>query len=109
MKKKVPRYKTCEAAERFLEQDLTDYLDQKNFTPATFELLPKTRQVNLRFSEPLLYAVRQQKAQEGISCQNFILRAVEGSLKRNPLKPMKNAGPIKSEYRRPHSLVLGEA
>ena len=62
MKKKVPRFKTDEEAERFLERDLTDYLNLKNFTPVTFELLPKTRQVNLRFSEPLLNAVRRRKA-----------------------------------------------
>ena len=81
MKKKVPRFKTDQEAEQFLERDLTDYLNLKQFTPITFELLPKTRQVNLRFSEPLLNAVRQRAAQEGISYQKFIRRAVEGSLK----------------------------
>ena len=87
MKKKVPKFKTDQEAEQFLEQDLTDYLDLKQFTPVTFELLPKTRQVNLRFSEPLLNAVRQRAAQEGISYQKFIRRAVEGSLKKKP-KPL---------------------
>ncbi len=84
MKKKVPRFKTDQEAEQFLEQDLTDYLNLKNFIPVTFELLPKTKQVNLRFSEPLLNAVRQRAAQEGISYQKFIRRAVEGSLKKKP-------------------------
>ncbi len=84
MKKKVPRFKTDQEAEQFLERDLTAYLNLKNFTPVTFELLPKTRQVNLRFSEPLLNAVRQRAAQEGISYQKFIRRAVEGSLKKKP-------------------------
>lgn len=84
MKKKVPRFKTDQEAEQFLERDLTDYLNLKQFTPVTFELLPKTRQVNLRFSEPLLNAVRQRAAQEGISYQKFIRRAVEGSLKKKP-------------------------
>ncbi len=84
MKKKVPRFKIDREAEQFLDRDLTDYLDLKNFTPVTFELLPKTKQVNLRFSEPLLNAVRQQAAQEGISYQKFIRRAVEGSLKKKP-------------------------
>ena len=46
MSKQIPRFKTDEEAEQFLEQDLTDYLDPKNFTPVTFELLPKTKQVN---------------------------------------------------------------
>ena len=84
MKKKVPRFKTDREAERFLDRDLTDYLNLKNFTPVTFELLPKTKQVNLRFSEPLLNAVRKQAEREGISYQKFIRRAVEGSLKKKP-------------------------
>ena len=84
MKKKVPRFKTDREAERFLDRDLTDYLNLKNFTPVTFELLPKTKQVNLRFSEPLLNAVRKRAEQEGISYQKFIRRAVEGSLKKKP-------------------------
>lgn len=84
MKKKVPRFKTDREAERFLDRDLTDYLNLKNFTSVTFELLPKTKQVNLRFSEPLLNAVRQRAEQEGISYQKFIRRAVEGSLKKKP-------------------------
>ena len=84
MKKKVPGFKTDQEAEQFLDRDLTDYLNLKQFTPVTFELLPKTRQVNLRFSEPLLNAVRQRAAQEGISYQKFIRRAVEGSLKKKP-------------------------
>ena len=84
MKKKVPRFKSDQEAEQFLDRDMTDYLNLKNFTPVTFELLPKTKQVNLRFSEPLLNAVRQRAEQEGISYQKFIRRAVEGSLKKKP-------------------------
>lgn len=80
MKNNVPRFKTDQEAERFLARDLTHYLDLKNFTPVTFELLPKTRQVNLRFSEPLLSAVRERADEEGISYQKYIRRAVEGSL-----------------------------
>ncbi len=84
MKKKIPRFKTDQEAEQFLDRDLTDYLNLKQFTPVTFELLPKTKQVNLRFSEPLFAAVRKRAEQEGISYQKFIRRAVEGSLKKKP-------------------------
>ena len=84
MKKNVPKFKTDREAERFLDRDLTDYLNLKNFTPVTFESLPKTKQVNLRFPEPLLNAVRKRAEQEGISYQKFIRRAVEGSLKKKP-------------------------
>ena len=80
MKKNVPKFKTDQEARQFLARDLTDYLDLTNFTPVAFELLPKTRQVNLRFSEPLLSAVRERAEEEGISYQKYIRRAVEGSL-----------------------------
>ena len=86
MSKKIPRFKTDEEAGQFLEQDLTDYLDPKNFTPITFELLPKTKQVNLRFSSALLAAVRKQAMQEGISYQKFVRRAVEESLNKSNAK-----------------------
>lgn len=79
-KKKVPEFKSDEEAEAFLEQDLTDYLDLANFAEVSFEFLPKTKQVNLRFPEPLLAAVRQKAKQEGISYQKYIRRAVEKSL-----------------------------
>ena len=74
-KKKVPAFKSDEEAAEFLEQDLTDYLDLANFTEVSFEFLPKTKQVNLRFPEPLLAAVRQKAKQEGISYQRYIRRA----------------------------------
>ena len=80
MKKKVPRFRTDREAEQFLDQDLTDYLNLEDFTPVTFELLPKTKQINLRFSAPLLAAVREQAKREGISYQKFVRRAVEDSL-----------------------------
>lgn len=79
-KKKVPEFKSDEEAAEFLEQDPTDYLDLANFTEVSFEFLPKTKQVNLRFPEPLLEAVRQKAKQEGISYQRYIRRAVEKSL-----------------------------
>ncbi|WP_179137211.1 CopG family antitoxin [Candidatus Entotheonella palauensis] len=79
-KKKVPALKSDEEAEDFLEQDLTDYLDLDTFTQVSFEFLPKTKQVNLRFPAPLLAAVRQKAKQEGISYQKYIRRAVEKSL-----------------------------
>ena len=80
MKKKVPKLKSDKDAEKFLDQDLTDYINLKNFTSVNFEMLPKDKQVNLRFSEQLLAAVRQKAEQEGISYQKYIRKAVEESL-----------------------------
>ena len=79
-KKNVPAFKSDEDAEAFLDQDLTDYLDLAHFAEVSFEFLPKTKQVNLRFPAPLLAAVRQKAKQEGISYQKYIRRAVEKSL-----------------------------
>ncbi|MDR4487966.1 MAG: CopG family antitoxin [Nitrospirales bacterium] len=80
MKKKVPKLKSDKEAKKFLKQNLTDYIDLKHFTSVNFEMLPKDKQVNLRFSEPLLAAVRQKAKQEGISYQKYIRKAVEESL-----------------------------
>ena len=78
--KKVPELKSDKEAEEFLEQDLTDYIDLKNFNQVSFEFLPKTKKVNIRFPEQLLDAVRQKAKHEGMSYQKYIRRAVEESL-----------------------------
>jgi predicted DNA binding CopG/RHH family protein len=80
MSSKIPEFKSDEELEAFLEQDLSDYITPENFKPARFEFLPKTRQVNLRFSEALLDAVRQRAREEGISYQRYIRQAVERAL-----------------------------
>jgi predicted DNA binding CopG/RHH family protein len=57
MKKKVPKFKSDKEAEQFLEQDLTDYIDPRKAQRVTFEFLPKTEKVNLRFPPELLTEV----------------------------------------------------
>lgn len=80
MSSKIPEFRTDEELEAFLEQDLSDYITPENVKPARFEFLPKTRQVNLRFSEALLDAVRARAREEGISYQRYIRQAVERAL-----------------------------
>lgn len=80
MSKKVPEMTTDEEAEAFLEQDLTDYLDLKNWQKVSFEFQPKVKTVNMRFSQPLYDAVKAAAAREGISYQRYIRQAVEKSL-----------------------------
>jgi predicted DNA binding CopG/RHH family protein len=80
MSSKIPEFRTDEELEAFLKQDLSDYITPENFKPARFEFLPKTRQVNLRFSEALLDAVRERARQEGITYQRYIRQAVERAL-----------------------------
>ncbi len=77
MTKKVPEFKNDKDAETFLDQDLSEYIDPKNFKQVNFEFLPKTKKVNIRFSEALLNVVREKAKHEGISYQKFIRQAVE--------------------------------
>jgi len=77
MKRKVPRFKSDEEAEAFLEQDLTDYLHAGNFKPYHFEFMPKARSINLRISEDLLNAVRERAKRQGIPYQRYIRQTLE--------------------------------
>ena len=80
MKKKVPKFKSDQEVEVFLEPDLTDYIDPRTAQRVTFEFLPKTEKVNLRFPPELLSEVRKKARKQGISYQKYIRRAVEESL-----------------------------
>lgn len=80
MKKKAPKFKSDREAADFLEHDLTDYIDPAKAQRVTFEFLPKTEKVNLRFPPELLSAVRKKAARKGMSYQKYIRQAVEESL-----------------------------
>jgi predicted DNA binding CopG/RHH family protein len=80
MKKRLPEIQSDQDAEALLKQDLSGYLSADNFTRVSFEFLPKTKKVNMRFPESLLAAVQKKAQQEGISYQKYIRRAVEKSL-----------------------------
>ena len=41
MSKRIPHFKSDEEVEKFLEQDLSDYLDPKYMVPMPFEYRPK--------------------------------------------------------------------
>jgi predicted DNA binding CopG/RHH family protein len=84
--RKVPRFKTDEEAEAFLEQDLSD-LDFSQFKPIHFEMRPKQKTVNLRISEGLLEAVRENAKREGVPYQRFIRLTLERAV--TPLKRSK--------------------
>ena len=72
--------KSDKEAEEFLDQDLTDYLDLKNFQRVSFEFQPKTKKISIRVSEELLEAVKKKAKGQKISYQKFIRKAVEESL-----------------------------
>ena len=79
-KKKVPKFKTDDEAEAFLQQDLSDYLHAGNFAPYRFEFKPKEKSINLRISEELLKAVQTHAKREGIPYQRYIRQALERAL-----------------------------
>ncbi|HXL68919.1 MAG TPA: CopG family antitoxin [Xanthobacteraceae bacterium] len=74
--KRVPKLRTDEAAEVFLEQDLSG-LDFSQFKPARFEFQPKTERVNMRLSKPLLESVKKLATRQGISYQRLIRQVLE--------------------------------
>lgn len=82
MTKRVPRLRTDEEAEAFLEQDLSEYLDPKHMVPLRYEVRPKGRSINLRLSEELLSAIKTRAGEESIPYQRFIRMAVEEALAR---------------------------
>lgn len=74
--KRVPKMKTDEEAERFLEQDLSG-LDFSQFKPARFEFRAKDAQINMRLPSGLLAAVKEKAERRGIPYQRFIREALE--------------------------------
>jgi predicted DNA binding CopG/RHH family protein len=76
MSTKLPAFKSDRAAEKFLDQDLSDYLSADNLAPYQFEYRPKQKSVNLRISEELLSAVRAAARRRGIPYQRYIRQAL---------------------------------
>ena len=80
MKKKLPELKSDAEAEAFLENaDLSEY-DLSAMQRTTFEFAPKARQVNMRFPEQLLDAVKAAAAARGMSYQRFIRQTLEAAV-----------------------------
>jgi len=82
MTKRVPRLRTDEEAEAFLEQDLSEYLDPEHIVPLRYEVRPKGRSINLRLSEELLNAIKARAGEQGIPYQRFIRMTLEDALAR---------------------------
>lgn len=81
MKRKVPRLRSDEEAEAFLDQDLSD-LDFSQFKPAHFEFAKKTSRVNMRFPDAMLRSVKERAGKTGVPYQRFIREAVAEKLAR---------------------------
>ena len=80
MSKPLPSLKSDQEAERFVaESDLAAY-DLSAFKPHSFEFAPKLRQVNMRFPDGLLDAVKAAAAARGVSYQRFIRQTLEAAI-----------------------------
>jgi len=79
MPRKVPRMKTDEEVEAFLEQDLTD-LDFSQFKPFRFEYENKTARVNMRMPQSQIDAVKAEAKKRGVPYQRFMRELVQRGL-----------------------------
>lgn len=80
MTKPLPALTSDAEAEWFLETaDLSAY-DLGAMHPHSFEFEKKSKQVNMRFPEALLEAVKARAAEKGMSYQRFIRQALEAAV-----------------------------
>ena len=80
MKKQLPALTSDEEAERFLDTADLSGFDLSAMKPHSFEFAPKSKQVNMRFPEQLLNAVKVRAAAKGMSYQRFIRQALEAAV-----------------------------
>ena len=79
MKVRVPRLRSDEEAEAFLDQDLSN-LDFSQFKTVRFEFAPKDARLNMRLPGSLMQAVKERAERRGIPYQRFIREALEMAL-----------------------------
>ncbi|MEB3310505.1 MAG: CopG family antitoxin [Snowella sp.] len=80
MNKPLPQITTDQEAEQLLDQDLSEYLNQDNFYPTTFEFAPKNKSITIRMSSELVEAIKKASQIRGISYQRYIREAIERAL-----------------------------
>jgi len=77
MDKRIPKLRTDEEAERFVETaDLSQY-DLSAFKSTRFEFQPKAAQLNMRLPQPLLDAVKESAKARGIPYTRFVRETLE--------------------------------
>ncbi|NES00509.1 MAG: CopG family transcriptional regulator [Symploca sp. SIO1B1] len=80
-KPKLPKMTTDKEVESILEHDLSEYLEpeafRENFTPTSFEFLPKDTTLNLRISTELLNTIKEFAQKRGIGYQKFVRQVLE--------------------------------
>jgi predicted DNA binding CopG/RHH family protein len=79
MKRQVPKLPTDEAAEAFLEQDLSD-LDFAQFKAGQLEFARKDARLTMRVPQLMLDAVKRRASARGIPYQRFVREAIQQAL-----------------------------
>ena len=80
MTKPLPHLTRDEEAERFIDSADLSGFDLNAMKPHSFEFAKKSKQVNMRFPEALLDAVKAKAAERGMSYQRFIRQALEAAI-----------------------------
>ena len=81
MKRKLPKLKSDREAGDFVaKSDLTQF-DLSDMRVMRFEFQPKDERVNMRLPKPLLEAVKESAAAEGMPYQRFIRQALEAAVR----------------------------
>ena len=80
MKKPLKKIKTDKSAKGILKQDLSHFINAKNFKLARFELKPKSQTVTLRISKELLKALKAKAKKQGVNYQKLMRQAIEQAL-----------------------------
>ena len=75
----MPRLRTDEEAEAFLDQDLSD-LDFSRFKAGQPEYERKDARLTMRLPQPMLDAVKRQAQERGIPYQRLVREAIEKAL-----------------------------
>jgi predicted DNA binding CopG/RHH family protein len=75
--KRIPRFRTDEEAEKFVDTaDLSEY-DFSQFKPFHFEFEPKAARVNMRLPESLVETLKARAKKRGIPYQRFTREMIE--------------------------------
>ncbi len=91
MKKKLSKLTTDKEAEDFLDQDISEFMDDPSFKLTTFEFAPKTKSITIRISDPLLNYVQSFAKQENVSYQKVVRQALEEFMHKNNKNKSKKA------------------
>lgn len=77
--RKVPKFKTDEEAEKFLEQDLSD-LDWSQLKPMKIEFKKKEAALNIRLPAVLMDAVKAKAKEKDMPYSRYVRMVLESAL-----------------------------